>query len=84
MGRAMKGRIVTTSLSGLCIASTLCGACSEASITPFSELDRNRDGRIDAEEARDDSALHKMFNEVDGDRDGQLTAVEYLNAVHRL
>jgi predicted nucleic acid-binding Zn-ribbon protein len=58
--------------------------CSKAGIAPFSELDRDGDGRISADEARVDPALDRAFSDADADADGRLTANEYLTAVRRI
>lgn len=64
------------------IAVLLC-ACSNPSVAPFAELDRDGDGRISQEEATHDIVLAKLFADFDTDADGELTPFEYLQAANR-
>jgi hypothetical protein len=59
-----------------------CGACgcTEREVAPFPTLDRDRNGRITAAEAADDTRLAAVFPYADADRNGELTALEYLEA----
>jgi hypothetical protein len=43
----------------------------------FSSLDKNGDGSINRDEARDQSLLSSRFGEMDGDGDGALSSDEY-------
>lgn len=58
-------------------------ACSDREVTPFPDLDRDRNGRISVEEAADDARLARNFSQADTDRDGELTALEYLQVATR-
>lgn len=67
-----------------CLALTWAYGCAQSTIPPFSELDENGDGRIEAIEVERSPALRDIFVEVDADSDGELTVGEYMQAVHRL
>lgn len=64
-------------------AVMLSSACSQTDVAPFSELDRNGDGRISQEEATHDVVLAEMFTDFDSNDDGELTPFEYLQAANR-
>lgn len=70
---------VVAALSIVVVAS----ACSRPEVTPFHELDLDRDGRISEQEATRDVVLSRHFADVDGDSNGELTAYEYLQAANR-
>ena len=65
---------------GALLTATLTSACARPSIAPFSELDRNGDGRISHKEAARDVVLHRQFSNLDMDEDGELSPFEYLQA----
>ena len=47
----------------------------------FDQLDRNRDGYVSRDEAKDAAELHTRFTELDKNNDGKLSREEY-NALH--
>lgn len=47
----------------------------------FDELDRNHDGYVSRDEAKDAAELHTRFTELDKNNDGKLSREEY-NALH--
>jgi len=73
----------TTRALGAPLAAALVGACSSPAVAPFSELDRDGDGRISQEEATHDVVLAGMFADFDIDENGELTPFEYLQAANR-
>lgn len=75
-------RTLTTGI-GAPLAATLIGACSPPAVAPFSELDRDGDGRISQQEATQDVVLAGTFADFDIDEDGELTPFEYLQAANR-
>ncbi|HEX6993943.1 MAG TPA: calmodulin [Gammaproteobacteria bacterium] len=70
-------------LVGAPLAAALIGACSPPAVAPFSELDRDGDGRISQQEATQDVVLAGMFADFDMDENGELTPFEYLQAANR-
>lgn len=69
--------------TGAPFTATLIAACSPPALAPFSELDRNGDGRISQQEAGEDLVLSGMFADFDMDENGELTPFEYLQAANR-
>lgn len=45
--------------------------------TTFEALDKNKDGKISTEEAREDKGLSKLFSGLDGDKDGAISRAEF-------
>jgi hypothetical protein len=43
----------------------------------FEALDKNKDGKISAAEARKDETLSKLFSGLDGDKDGAISRAEF-------
>jgi Ca2+-binding EF-hand superfamily protein len=43
----------------------------------FEAYDKNKDGKITADEAREDQALSKLFSGLDGDKDGGISRAEF-------
>ena len=74
---------VATRIGALLAVAALVGACTSPSVAPFSELDRDRDGRISQQEATHDIVLAGMFTDFDMDENGELTPFEYLQAANR-
>ena len=64
------------------LAVALCSGCSRPEVAPFSELDRDGDGRISEEEATHDVVLAELFADFDADENGELTPFEYLQAAN--
>jgi hypothetical protein len=58
------------------------GASAGASASGFDRLDRNRDGFVSRDEARDANELNTRFTELDQNNDGKLSRDEY-NAINR-
>ena len=56
---------------------TQAGDQSKAEWPEFSTLDKNGDGSINRDEAREQSMLSSRFGEMDGDGDGALSSDEY-------
>lgn len=83
--RAVMPRVMrsTTAGIGAPLTAALIGACSSPSVAPFSELDRDGDGRISQQEATRDVVLAGMFADFDIDENGELTPFEYLQAANR-
>ncbi len=67
---------------GTLLTAALTAACARPAVAPFSELDRNGDGRISQKEAARDAVLSSQFVDLDMDDDGELTPFEYLQAAH--
>ena len=65
------------------VSVVVVSACTRAEVTPFHELDTDRDGRITEQEATRDVLLSELFTDVDGDGNGELTALEYLQAANQ-
>lgn len=43
----------------------------------FEQLDKNKDGVVAKDEARQDPSINKRFKELDADKDGKLSRAEY-------
>lgn len=67
---------VKTAFIGLLVFTA---ACSRGAVAPFSELDRDGDGRISRQEAADDARISQLFGRLDSDRNGELSPHEYLH-----
>jgi hypothetical protein len=55
----------------------------DTALPDFSTLDKNGDGAISKDEAREQSLVASRFGELDGDKNGNLSSDEYQKAVDR-
>jgi Ca2+-binding EF-hand superfamily protein len=54
---------------------------TENALPDFSTLDKNGDGAISKDEAREQSWVASRYGELDGDKNGKLSSEEYQKAV---
>ena len=67
---------ITNSLAMLTLMTT----SAAFAVTPFAELDLDKNGVLSMQEAAADSTLAEKFSELDTNQDGQLSEAEYNNA----
>ena len=84
----MKGPIKVAALATLLASAAAFGADpstdktgQENALPEFSTLDKNGDGAISKDEAREQSWVASRYGELDGDKNGKLSSEEYQKAV---
>jgi hypothetical protein len=85
----MKGILKVAALATALVSLSAFGADPDADQTraqqnplpDFSTLDKNGDGAISKDEAREQSWVASRFGELDGDKNGKLSGEEYKKAL---
>ena len=83
----MNGTIKVAALAALLIPAASFGADTSTDkgqdnpLPDFSTLDKNGDGAISKDEAREQSWVASRYGELDGDKNGKLSNEEYQKAV---
>ena len=84
----MNGTMKVAALAALSVSAAAFGADpstdktnTENALPEFSTLDKNGDGAISKDEAREQSWVASRYGELDGDKNGKLSGEEYKKAV---
>jgi Ca2+-binding EF-hand superfamily protein len=81
----MKGILKVAALATALVSLSAFGAdqtrAQQNPLPDFSTLDKNGDGAISKDEAREQSWVASRFGELDGDKNGKLSGEEYKKAL---
>ena len=79
----MNGTIKVAALAALLVSAPAFAEDpnTDTALPDFATLDKNGDGAISKDEAREQSLVASRFGELDGDKNGKLSSDEYKKAV---